>query len=211
MAALRCSGWLAGSRLPRTSPASANGAVRIRLGSPAGVDPLAGRQLMLSGSADTEDAAIVLRDHLRAQVRDNTAAKTNVNAMSGARMHAAGGLPDPAVSCGPQRRAERRKALELDHRQPAGGCPAPTHPCTTTGPTFSSGSSQDREHSLGSGRGLGHLRMAHLHHWPGGGGVGIGGGCGRPGWFRLRSGEQTEQHSPRSCHDHGWSPKPQFT
>ena len=43
-----------------------------------GVDPLTGRQLVLSGSADTEDAAIVLRDRLRAQVRDNMAAKTNV-------------------------------------------------------------------------------------------------------------------------------------
>jgi integrase len=41
-----------------------------------------GRQLFLTGSADTEDAAIVLRDRLRdrlrAQVRDNTAARTNV-------------------------------------------------------------------------------------------------------------------------------------
>ncbi|MGH3913112.1 MAG: hypothetical protein ACRDTC_06840 [Pseudonocardiaceae bacterium] len=43
-----------------------------------GMDPLTGRQLVLSGSADTEDAAIMLRDRLRAQVRDNTAAKTNV-------------------------------------------------------------------------------------------------------------------------------------
>ncbi|MGH4007636.1 MAG: hypothetical protein ACRDTH_05625 [Pseudonocardiaceae bacterium] len=39
---------------------------------------MTGRQLMFSGSADTEDAAIVLRDRLRAQVRDNTAARTNV-------------------------------------------------------------------------------------------------------------------------------------
>lgn len=37
-----------------------------------GMDPLTGRQLMLSGSADTEDAAIALRDQLRGQVRDNT-------------------------------------------------------------------------------------------------------------------------------------------
>jgi hypothetical protein len=34
--------------------------------------------LFLTGSADTEDAAIVLRDRLRGQVRDNTAARTNV-------------------------------------------------------------------------------------------------------------------------------------
>ena len=44
----------------------------------AGLDPVTGRQLMLSGSADTEDAAIVIRDRLRQQVRDNTAARTNV-------------------------------------------------------------------------------------------------------------------------------------
>jgi integrase len=43
-----------------------------------GYDPVTGRQLFLTGSADTEDAAIVLRDQLRGQVRDNTAARTNV-------------------------------------------------------------------------------------------------------------------------------------
>ncbi len=43
-----------------------------------GYDPVTGRQLFLSGSADTEDAAIVLRDQLRRQVQDATAAKTNV-------------------------------------------------------------------------------------------------------------------------------------
>ncbi|MGH3999880.1 MAG: site-specific integrase [Pseudonocardiaceae bacterium] len=43
-----------------------------------GYDPVTGRQLFLTGSADTEDAAIVLRDQLRQQVQDNTAAKTNV-------------------------------------------------------------------------------------------------------------------------------------
>ncbi|MGH3778871.1 MAG: hypothetical protein ACRDRR_24580 [Pseudonocardiaceae bacterium] len=43
-----------------------------------GYDPVTGRQLFLTGSADTEDAAIVLRDRLRQQVQDNTAAKTNV-------------------------------------------------------------------------------------------------------------------------------------
>lgn len=43
-----------------------------------GYDPVTGRQLFLTGSADTEDAAIVLRDRLRQQVKDNTAAKTNV-------------------------------------------------------------------------------------------------------------------------------------
>jgi len=37
-----------------------------------------GRQLVLSGSADTEDTAIVIRDRLRQQMRDNTAARTNV-------------------------------------------------------------------------------------------------------------------------------------
>jgi hypothetical protein len=44
----------------------------------AGLDPVTGRQLVLSGSADTEDAAIVIRHRLRQQVRDNTAARTNV-------------------------------------------------------------------------------------------------------------------------------------
>lgn len=44
----------------------------------AGLDPVTGRQLMLSGSADTEHAAIMIRDRLRQQVRDNTAARTNV-------------------------------------------------------------------------------------------------------------------------------------
>jgi hypothetical protein len=44
----------------------------------AGYDAVTGRQLMLSGSADTEEAAIVIRDQLRQQVRDNTAARTNV-------------------------------------------------------------------------------------------------------------------------------------
>ncbi|MDQ3762123.1 MAG: N-terminal phage integrase SAM-like domain-containing protein [Actinomycetota bacterium] len=43
-----------------------------------GCDPVTGRQLFLTGSADTQDAAIVLRDRLRQQVKDNTAAKTNV-------------------------------------------------------------------------------------------------------------------------------------
>jgi integrase len=43
-----------------------------------GYDPVTGRQLFLTGSADTEDAAIVLRDRLRQQMKDNTAAKTNV-------------------------------------------------------------------------------------------------------------------------------------
>lgn len=43
-----------------------------------GYDPVTGRLLFLPGSADTEDAAIVLRDRLRQQVKDNTAAKTNV-------------------------------------------------------------------------------------------------------------------------------------
>jgi hypothetical protein len=33
---------------------------------------------MLSGSVDTEDTAIAIRDQLRQQVRDNTAARTNV-------------------------------------------------------------------------------------------------------------------------------------
>ena len=44
----------------------------------AGYDPVMGRQLFLSGSADTEDAAIGIRDRLRAPVRENTAARTNV-------------------------------------------------------------------------------------------------------------------------------------
>jgi hypothetical protein len=52
------------------------GTYQIRIS--AGYDPVTGRQLMLSGSADTEDSAIVIRDRLRQQVRDDTAARTNV-------------------------------------------------------------------------------------------------------------------------------------
>lgn len=36
-----------------------------------------GRQLMLSGSADTEDAAVFVRDRVRQQVWSDTAARTN--------------------------------------------------------------------------------------------------------------------------------------
>ncbi|MGH4012165.1 MAG: hypothetical protein ACRDTH_29065 [Pseudonocardiaceae bacterium] len=39
---------------------------------------MTGRRLMLSGSADTEDAVIVRRDRQRAQLRDTTAARTNI-------------------------------------------------------------------------------------------------------------------------------------
>jgi integrase len=52
------------------------GTYQIRVS--AGYDPVTGRQLMLSDSADTEDAAVLIRDRLREQVRDNTAARTNV-------------------------------------------------------------------------------------------------------------------------------------
>lgn len=52
------------------------GTYQVRIS--AGYDPVTGRQLMLSGSADTEEAEIVIRDQLRQQVRDNTAARTNV-------------------------------------------------------------------------------------------------------------------------------------
>jgi integrase len=52
------------------------GTYQIRIS--AGYDPVTGRQLMLSDSADTEDAAIMIRDRLRQQVRDDTAARTNV-------------------------------------------------------------------------------------------------------------------------------------
>jgi integrase len=44
----------------------------------AGYDPVTGRQLFLSGSADTEGVAIVIRDRLRTQAQENTAARTNV-------------------------------------------------------------------------------------------------------------------------------------
>lgn len=43
-----------------------------------GYDPVTGRQLVLSVSARTEADAFVLHDQFRAQVRDNTAARTNV-------------------------------------------------------------------------------------------------------------------------------------
>ncbi|MGB6164013.1 MAG: hypothetical protein WCF33_04020 [Pseudonocardiaceae bacterium] len=38
----------------------------------AGDDPVTGRQLMLSGSAETKDAAVLIRDQLRAQLRDKS-------------------------------------------------------------------------------------------------------------------------------------------
>ncbi|MDQ4010518.1 MAG: hypothetical protein M3228_07455 [Actinomycetota bacterium] len=44
----------------------------------AGYDSVTARQLMLSGSTDTEAAAVLVRDKLREQVWDNTAARTNV-------------------------------------------------------------------------------------------------------------------------------------
>ncbi|MBV9727889.1 MAG: hypothetical protein JO309_00440 [Pseudonocardiales bacterium] len=69
----------------------------------AGYDPVTGRQLMLSGSADTKDAAIVIRDQLRQQVRDNTAARTNVRSatcsMSGCLGIRSRRRPVPATGC----------------------------------------------------------------------------------------------------------------
>jgi integrase len=49
------------------------GTYQIRVS--AGYDPVTGRQLMVSDSADTEDATVLVRDQLRQQVRDNTAAR----------------------------------------------------------------------------------------------------------------------------------------
>ncbi|MGH3533502.1 MAG: tyrosine-type recombinase/integrase [Pseudonocardiaceae bacterium] len=43
-----------------------------------GQDPVTGKQVMLTGSADTEDAAIKLRDTFRRQVAEATAARTSV-------------------------------------------------------------------------------------------------------------------------------------
>ena len=43
-----------------------------------GQDPVTGKQVMLTGSADDEDAAIKLRDKFRRQVADATAARTSV-------------------------------------------------------------------------------------------------------------------------------------
>lgn len=43
-----------------------------------GLDPITGKQVMLSGSARTEADAIELRDRFRGQVRDRTAVRTNV-------------------------------------------------------------------------------------------------------------------------------------
>jgi hypothetical protein len=43
-----------------------------------GQDPVTGKQVMLTGSADDEDAAIKLRDTFRRQVAEATAARTSV-------------------------------------------------------------------------------------------------------------------------------------
>lgn len=64
-------------RKPRASDNEVGyGAYQVRIS--CGYDPLTGRQLFLSGSVDTEDAAIVLRNQLRRQVQNATAARTNV-------------------------------------------------------------------------------------------------------------------------------------
>ena len=44
-----------------------------------GIDPVTGKQVMLTGSADTEAGAIEIRDGFRKQVRDRTAVRTNVS------------------------------------------------------------------------------------------------------------------------------------
>lgn len=43
-----------------------------------GHDPVTGKQVMLTGSAEDEDAAIKLRDKFRRQVAEATAARTSV-------------------------------------------------------------------------------------------------------------------------------------
>jgi integrase len=43
-----------------------------------GTDPVTGKQVILTGSADTQDAAVDLRDGFRKQVRERTAVRTNV-------------------------------------------------------------------------------------------------------------------------------------
>ena len=43
-----------------------------------GTDPVTGKQVILTGSADSQDAAIELRDKYRTQVRERTAVRTGV-------------------------------------------------------------------------------------------------------------------------------------
>ena len=43
-----------------------------------GIDPATGRQLILTGSAATEDEAVTLRDGFRKQIAEHTAVRTNV-------------------------------------------------------------------------------------------------------------------------------------
>ena len=43
-----------------------------------GTDPVTGKQIMLTGSADSQTAAIDLRDGFRKQVRERTSVRTNV-------------------------------------------------------------------------------------------------------------------------------------
>jgi hypothetical protein len=43
-----------------------------------GCDPVTGKQVILTGSADSQDAAVELRDKFRTQVRERTAVRTGV-------------------------------------------------------------------------------------------------------------------------------------
>jgi hypothetical protein len=95
-------------------------------------DPVTGKQVILTGSADTQDAAVELRDGFRKQVRERTGVRTNVtlgflekvpSAYMPARLRMlrqAGALPDD------QRAGDL--ALSRDRARGEG----PDHPATGT-------------------------------------------------------------------------------
>jgi hypothetical protein len=67
----------------------------VRVPSGGGYDPVTGHQLFLSGSADTEDATVVLRDQLREQIQNATAAQ-NSGPAADAGSFSCGGKRNPA-------------------------------------------------------------------------------------------------------------------
>jgi len=72
-----------------------------------GTDPVTGKQVMLTGSADSEAAAVEVRDRFRQQVRDRTAVRTNVTLGADVVLRrvarAASGNPPPRRRAGSDR------------------------------------------------------------------------------------------------------------
>jgi hypothetical protein len=91
-----------------------------------GQDPVTGKQVMLTGSAEDEDAAIKLRDKFRRLVAEATAARTSVD--SGARTPRSCDrreccLPAVGVACRWLSQDEHAVGLEVDPRAEAAADP----------------------------------------------------------------------------------------